>query len=121
MASPAYPVINTNTLLSAADSSFVAVPSDFSIETHSVGGNNIYVQTVGHALHVPEGIYQGAAYNPVLVGDPATGLHNWSTGQTQTTVGAAGSASAPPASPQMYLQVIGSDGVLYVVAAYKAS
>jgi hypothetical protein len=41
--------------------------------------------------------------------------------QIQTTVGAAGGASALPASPTKYLKVVGSDGTEYVIPAFAVS
>lgn len=57
----------------------------------------------------------------VLASVTSDGLHKWSSGNEQTTVGAAGAASALPASPSKYLKIVGSDGVTYVVPAYAAS
>ncbi len=50
------------------------------------------------------------------------GFLKWTNASlVQTTVGAAGAASAPPASPEKYLQIKGTDGTVYVVPAYLAS
>lgn len=57
----------------------------------------------------------------VLSSITAAGLHKWSSGNEQTTVGAAGAASALPASPTKYLKIVGSDGVTYVIPAFAAS
>ena len=57
----------------------------------------------------------------VLSSVTAAGLHKWSSGNEQTTVGAAGAASALPASPTKYLKVVGSDGTTYVVPAFLAA
>jgi hypothetical protein len=43
------------------------------------------------------------------------------TDQIQTTVGAAGGASALPASPTKYLKVLGSDNTEYVIPAFAVS
>lgn len=52
----------------------------------------------------------------------AAGLPKWSAAaNVQTTVGAAGGASALPATPSKYLKVVGDDGVTYVVPAYAAA
>lgn len=52
----------------------------------------------------------------------ASGLPKWSdAGMIQTTVGAAGAASALPASPSKYLKVVDSAGTTYVIPAYAAS
>ncbi len=49
-------------------------------------------------------------------------LPKWSAAaMVQTTVGAAGAAAAPPATPTKYLKVVGDDGVTYVVPAYAAA
>ncbi len=40
--------------------------------------------------------------------------------QTQTTVGGAGAASAPPATPEVWAKVTGPDGVIRVIPLYKA-
>lgn len=57
----------------------------------------------------------------VLTSITAAGLHKWASGNEQTTVGAAGAASALPASPTKYLKIVGSDGVTYVIPAFAAS
>lgn len=50
------------------------------------------------------------------------GLLKWSVADNvQTTVGGAGAASAPPATPSKYLKVVGDDGVTYVIPAYLAA
>lgn len=41
--------------------------------------------------------------------------------QSQTTVGTAGAASAPPASPELYVKVLGPDGQVRLIPLYKAS
>jgi len=51
----------------------------------------------------------------------AAGLHKWASDNEQTTVGAAGAASALPASPTKYLKIVGSDGVTYVIPAFAVS
>lgn len=52
----------------------------------------------------------------------STGRPMWSAASNvQTTVGAAGAASALPATPSKYLKVVGDDGVTYVVPAYAAA
>lgn len=52
----------------------------------------------------------------------AAGLPKWvAAANVQTTVGAAGAASALPAAPSKYLKVVGDDGTTYVVPAYAAS
>ncbi len=40
--------------------------------------------------------------------------------QTQTTVGGAGAASAPPATPEVWAKVTGPDGIIRVIPLYKA-
>lgn len=57
----------------------------------------------------------------VLASVTPAGLHKWASGNEQTTVGAAGAASALPASPTKYLKVVGSDGTTYVVPAFLAA
>lgn len=50
------------------------------------------------------------------------GLPKWSAASmVQTTVGAAGAASAPPATPTKWLKVVADNGTTYVVPAYAAS
>jgi len=50
------------------------------------------------------------------------GLPKWTAAaNVQTTVGAAGAAAAPPATPSKFLKVVGDDGVTYVVPAYAAA
>lgn len=50
------------------------------------------------------------------------GIPRWSNASNvQTTVGAAGGASALPASPTKYLKVQGDDGTTYVIPAFAAS
>lgn len=49
-----------------------------------------------------------------------TGLPKWITANTQTTVGAAGGASALPATPVRYLKVVDGSGTTLVVPAYTA-
>lgn len=41
-------------------------------------------------------------------------------GQSQTTVGAAGAASALPATPDIYVKVLGPDGVVRLLPLYKS-
>ena len=48
------------------------------------------------------------------------GLPRWGSSNGQQTVGSSGTASAPPASPEVYLKLIGPNGVIYVVPAYKS-
>lgn len=49
------------------------------------------------------------------------GLLNWPlVGNTQTTVGLAGSAAIPPSRPVRYLRVRDSSGTLLVIPAYRA-
>lgn len=51
-----------------------------------------------------------------------TGLPKWNAaGNAQATVGAAGSASPPPATPAKYLKVVDSTGTVLVIPAYAAS
>lgn len=50
--------------------------------------------------------------------DPQTGLHRFS--ETQTTVGAAGSASALPANPSGYLRATLEDGTAIVIPYYAS-
>ena len=52
--------------------------------------------------------------------DP-NGFLKWVTGKQQTTVGAAGGASALPATPTRYLQVKQADGTTLVIPAYAAA
>lgn len=49
------------------------------------------------------------------------GFYEWRSGAEQTTVGAAGAASALPANPEKYLQVRDSAGATLVIPAYLAS
>lgn len=52
----------------------------------------------------------------------AAGLPRWQAASNeQTTVGAAGAASALPATPTKYLKVVDSAGTTYVIPAYAAS
>ena len=52
----------------------------------------------------------------------AAQLPRWTkAANVQTTVGAAGGASALPASPTKYLKVVGDDGTTYVVPAFAAA
>lgn len=46
------------------------------------------------------------------------GIPKWGNSNGQTTVGAAGAASALPATPSRYLKVTGDDGTSYVIPAY---
>ncbi len=67
----------------------------------------------------------GAGANSILfdlVGTSTLGqaLLGFTTYATQTSVGAAGAASAPPSSPQAYIPVM-VNGTLLVLAAYKQS
>lgn len=57
----------------------------------------------------------------VLASVTAAGLHKWAASNEQTTVGAAGAASALPATPTKWLKVKGSDGTTYVVPAFAAA
>lgn len=50
-----------------------------------------------------------------------SGEPRWVAANEQDTVGAAGAADAPPATPEKYLRVQDSTGTTYVVPAYKAS
>lgn len=52
----------------------------------------------------------------------AAGLHRWdAAANQQTTVGAAGGASALPATPTKYLKVVDSTGATLVIPAYAAA
>jgi hypothetical protein len=51
--------------------------------------------------------------------DPQTGTHRFR--QTQTTVGAAGAASALPATPTGYIQASLADGTLIAIPYYAQS
>jgi len=56
------------------------------------------------------------------LGVTAAGLPRWTVaGNQQTTVGAAGGASALPATPTKYLKVVDSAGTTLVIPAYAAS
>ncbi len=57
----------------------------------------------------------------LLMGIDAAGLLAWVSGNEQTTVGAAGGASAPPATPTKYLKVKDSAGTTLVIPAYAAA
>lgn len=58
----------------------------------------------------------------VLWAITAAGLPKWhAASSVQTTVGAAGTAAAPPANPTKWLKVVGDDNLTYVVAAYAAA
>lgn len=48
------------------------------------------------------------------------GRPKWSPYNVQNTVGAAGGAEAPPATPQRWLRVLDSDGTILVIPAYPA-
>lgn len=48
-------------------------------------------------------------------------LLKWKAANKQTTVGAAGGASALPATPTRYLKVVGSGGEILVIPAYVAT
>ncbi len=50
-----------------------------------------------------------------------TGIPKWGNSNGQTTVGAAGGASALPLTPSRYLKVVGDDGTSYVIPAYAAA
>jgi hypothetical protein len=56
----------------------------------------------------------------VLAAVTQAGLHKWAAANTQTTVGAVGGASAPPATPKRWLKVVDSDGTVLVIPAYNA-
>jgi hypothetical protein len=49
----------------------------------------------------------------------AAGLPKWITGNTQTTVGAAGAGSALPATPVRYVKIVDGSGTTLVVPAYN--
>jgi hypothetical protein len=51
----------------------------------------------------------------------AGGFPKWTAAKAQTTVGAAGGASALPATPTKYLQVKDSAGTTFVIPAYAAA
>lgn len=57
----------------------------------------------------------------VLFSIDATGHLTWVAGKEQTTVGAAGGASALPATPTKYLKVKDSAGTTLVIPAYAAA
>lgn len=57
----------------------------------------------------------------VLFSIDASGFLKWVSGKEQTTVGAAGAASALPATPTKYLQVKDSAGTTFVIPAYAAA
>lgn len=57
----------------------------------------------------------------VLFQFDASGFPKWVSGKEQTTVGAAGAASALPANPTKYLQIKDSAGTTLVIPAYAAA
>lgn len=62
------------------------------------------------------------AANAVSFAITSACLPKWTkAGNTQTTVGAAGAASAVPATPTRYLKVVDSDGTVLVIPAFLAS
>ena len=69
----------------------------------------------------PIQVWQDSA-NASLHSITAAGLPRWdAAGNQQTTVGAAGGASALPATPTKYLKVVDSAGTTLVIPAYAAS
>lgn len=80
-------------------------------------GNGVSIEQTGtgSALAVRSGVAE-------LMSVSSAGLLKWTAAaNVQTTVGAAGGASALPATPTKYLKVIGDDGVTYVIPAYAAA
>jgi hypothetical protein len=66
-------------------------------------------------------LWQDSSSN-TLASISAAGLHRWnSAGNEQTTVGAAGGASALPGTPTKYLKVVDSSGATLVIPAYAAA
>lgn len=77
----------------------------------------------GHSASQTGNLIQAEASGGVPVWSvDKDGLPKWEDASNiQTTVGAAGGASALPASPTKYLKVKGSDGTVYVIPAFAVS
>lgn len=93
---------SANTLNAYSSTAIPVVAKGFSAQT----ANLFEAQTSGGAM---------------LAAITAAGLHKWSSGNEQTTVGAAGGASALPATPTKYLKVVDSTGATLVIPAYAAA
>lgn len=75
----------------------------------------------GQSATTPLVVFQDSAGSS-LFAIGGTGIPRWqTTSNEQTTVGAAGAASALPATPTKYLKVMDSAGTTYVIPVYAAS
>ena len=132
----ATPGWNPGKFVRSADGATLQVGRDgygYGFDLYSVASVGLRIRNnSGQAAHVPL-VLQGVASQTanlqewqnsagsVLASVTAAGLHKWASGNEQTTVGAAGAASALPATPTKYLKVVGSDGTTYVVPAFAAA
>lgn len=101
----------------------------------SAGSEMLTVDTAANRLYIGAGtsatLYQSGASNLKTDGNfisfgleivgSASRLKFGHASQAQTTVGAAGGASAPPATPTKYFKVLDSTGTEFVVPAYAAA
>lgn len=87
-------------------------------KTGTGGGQALTISNFGTGQSVS--VRNGAGTE--LMSIEASGLLKWSAAaNVQATVGGAGGASAPPATPAKWLKVIGDNGQTYVIPAYLAS
>jgi hypothetical protein len=85
--------------------------------------NAVGKQQWGDGTHAPDtDLFRSAASTLKTTSTfIAEGLFGWVAGNEQATVGAAGAASAPPASPEKYLKIKDSSGATLVIPAYLAA
>jgi hypothetical protein len=87
---------------------------------HAAAAGGLRVQAHGGQTD-PLQVWRSSAA-AVLLSVSSDGIPQWNAaGNQQTTVGAAGGASAPPATPTKYFKVKDSAGTTFVVAAYAAA
>jgi len=92
----------------------------FRLYVVGASNNGLQIREPASPTGVPLRIEDSAG--TVLLSVTAAGLPKWdAAGNQQTTVGAAGGASALPATPTKYLKVVDSAGTTLVVPAYAAS
>lgn len=113
--------VTFNSVTDSTTSIYRAGPSQINVTGEVVFANTIYVSSTADV-----NLYRAAAN---VLGTDDSFKINGSTSRiqfghadhAQTTVGAAGGASAPPATPTKYFKVKDSGGTEYVIPAYAAA
>ena len=93
--------------------------TNFALRATAVGAtmvNGASGQTVSVAINGSS----TCVFDATSIAPTGTVKHKWPSGNEQTTVGAAGGASALPATPTKYLKILDSAGTTLVIPAYAA-